>query len=202
MKVGFSGAHGTGKTTLAERVALENDFIMYYTEVSKVIKDKKLIKGDDENDEDAFYLRLLTQQHVLDHVKCQIENGETFSVYDRSMVDVCGYSEMYLTKMLRGFNANSKHLLAYSDHIKSIVESFEKIDHTFLVQPGIEFEDDADRANVETQLDLNKNLVNALLYCVPKDKYTIIPKEMVDLEERVSFCNRVLEEKISLYIER
>lgn len=198
MKICFSGAHRTGKTTLAERIAVDHDLIMYYTEVEKTFKKRSVKEAESLRGKDGFYERILQQNLICNHVTQQIMRGEQYSVFDRSAFDVYGYSEFFLSNLLGDFKAGREDFRAFESHLDMIRQHFDSIDFTFIIQPGIRFEDDAGSCSLDIQEPLNEVFLNVADMYLPKDKYFVMPKEVTDLEERVKICSDILKEKFDL----
>lgn len=198
MKICFSGAHRTGKTTLAERIALENDLVMYYTEVGKILKDRPVKYFEELSGKDGFYERLALQENILSHIVKKISEGEEFSVFDRSVLDVYAYSELFLSNLLRQYKPTQSDIELFNEHLSLIKEQFKNIDFIFILQPGIEFEDCEDSGSRETQEELNEIFLNIADLYIPKDKYFVMPRSIVNLEERVDICQEVLKEKLAV----
>lgn len=192
MKICFSGAHRTGKTTLAERVALENDLIMYYTEVVNVFTNCSVKESENLVGKGGFYQRLLLQENILNYVVEKITRGEDFSVFDRSALDVYAYSELFLSKLLKQFNAGRTDIETFRKHLDLVKERFSNIDFTFIIQPGIEYKDSEDSGSKEIQEELNEVFLNTVDLYLPKDRYFVMPRSVVNLKERVSICQDVL----------
>ena len=191
MKISFSGAHRVGKTSLAERVAVENDLIMYYTNVSGVFKDKSVQFYEKElTGRQGFYMRLKRQQEILEHVIQGIRKGEPWSVYDRSPLDVAVYSELFLSELLKTFDPNPATFKCFHDHLNGMGKYLKEIDFYFIVQPGVKFVSDEKSCSPNTQEDFNDILLN-WIERIPKDKYFVIDRDMLDFEERVTACNTV-----------
>lgn len=191
MKVCFSGAHRTGKTTLAERVALDNDFIMNYTRVSdtftKTIKEIENLSG-----KDGFYERMLQQELILNHISDIIGKGVVFSIFDRGPLDVFAYSEFFLSKILSGFKAEASEFRSFRSHLMKIKDCFEQVYFTFIVQPGIDFEAKPESGSLELQEPLNEIFLNTARNYLDPSRYFIIPRQVTDFEERVDICNNIL----------
>lgn len=198
MKICFSGAHRTGKTTLAERIAVDHDLIMYYTRVSKTFKKRSVKEAESLRGKDGFYERILQQNVICDHVTQQIMRGESYSVFDRSAFDVYCYSEFFLSNLLGDFKAGREDFRAFESHLGMIRQNFDSIDFTFIIQPGIRFEDDVDSCSLDIQESLNEVFLNVADKYLPKDKYFVMPKEVTDFEERVKICSDILKEKFDL----
>ena len=198
MKICFSGTHRTGKTSLAERIAVVHDLIMYYTEVEKTFKKRSVKEAECLRGKDGFYERILQQTVICNHVSAQVMRGEQYSVFDRSAFDVYGYSEFFLSKLLGDFKAEREAFRAFDAHLGSIRPYFNTIDFTFIIQPGIQFEDDVGSCSLEIQESLNEVFLNVADLHLPKDKYFVMPKDVTDFEERVKICSDILKEKLDL----
>lgn len=196
MKICFSGSHRTGKTSLAERVAVENDFIMYYTEVSKTFKSKSVKEAERLEGIDGFYERLLIQQNINSAIKKCFGEGESYSTFDRSPIDVYAYSEYFLGKILSECSPKMEEINAYNRHLEEIRETFEVVDYTFIVQPGINFENVSSSCSEDLQEEMNDVFLNIVEADVPKNKFTVVPRSMVDFEERVEFCSNILKRNL------
>lgn len=192
MKIFFSGAHRTGKTTLAERVALENDFILYYTNLSEVIKKKKenikLIKNLEKED---FYEKIEIQEEIFNHLRGIIKNGESFSVFDRSLLDNYVYSIFFFRDFLSSKNDTVEYNI-FQRHLNRIKAYFNLMDYIFIVQPGIDFVENEKSFSIESMEKLNEIFISEISKHFSKERYTIIPRNITNLEERVEFCNNII----------
>lgn len=198
MRICFSGTHRTGKTSLAERIAVDHDLIMYYTEVEKTFKKRSVKEAESLRGRDGFYERILQQNVICDHVTAQVMRGEQYSVFDRSAFDVYGYSEFFLSKLLGDFKAEREEFLAFDSHLGLIRPYFNSIDFTFIIQPGIQFKDDVGSCSLEIQESLNEVFLNVADMHLPKHKYFVMPKDVTDFEERVKICTDIILKRFDL----
>lgn len=196
MKIAFSGPHQVGKTSLAERFALENDLIMYYTNVKKTFKKKSVKEMENLSGKEGFYERINQQEEIKEHLKKKINEGESFSVFDRSFIDVYAYSEFYLSKILKTFIVSKEDIWFFNHHLSDISNNFDAIDFTFIVQPGIQPKDNNGSGSLEFQEPLNEVFLDVVKTHLQKNKYFIIPKEITDFEERIRLCNDVYKKLI------
>ncbi len=198
MKICFSGTHRTGKTSLAERIAVDNDLIMNYTRVSETFKNRTVKESESLQGMEGFYERILQQNLITEHINKNIKTSESFSVFDRSVIDVYAYSEYFLSKLLSQFQPEIQDLKAYSSHLFDLKKYFSEIDFTFIVQPGIPHVESNTSCSIDIQETLNTVFLNVMDNYIPKDKYFVIPREVVDFEQRVNICQGILEEKFEL----
>jgi len=85
---------------------------------------------------------------------------------------------------------------AYNRHLEEIRETFEVVDYTFIVQPGIGFQNVDSSCSEDLQEEMNDVFLNIVEAYVPKNKFTVVPRSMVDFEERVEFCSNILKRNL------
>lgn len=194
MKICFSGSHRTGKTTLAERVALDNDLAMHYTRVSDTFGKKTTSGIENLSGKDGFYEGVLQQELILKHISDVIEQGGEFSVFDRCALDVFAYSEFFLGRILSSFRAEPNEFRAFGTHLMKVKDYFNQVDFIFIVQPGIEFKPKVGSGSLETQELLNEVFLNAASCYLNPSKYFVIPSKVTNFEERVEICQNILKQ--------
>lgn len=195
MRISFSGAHRTGKTTLAERVALEMFCVFQETALKKLIgtPNQPPIAGK----EGALFL-MNKQDMICDHICGLIDSSEPWTVFDRSPFDVYCYSEMLFGKLLTTFVPDEDVYDSLNNHLNRTSGLVDKIDVHFIVQPGIEFGEAFQSFDEESQLELADIFLNAKSNGWFNTEIFVVPKEMTNLEERVEWCVEILEKYIDI----
>lgn len=198
MKIAMTGSHRTGKTTLAERLGLELDLAMIYTEVSSLFKDSPA-KKEDLNGQSGFFERIEIQNRIADHLTNKIANADEYSIFDRSFIDVFGYSDVFLSKIIPGLPASvrSNSIVSYHEHLSSITRLFDCVDFHIVVQPGIQFEEAGKSCSIESQEAVSESILLAVEKNLAPHEYFVVPKSVTDLEERVSLCRQAIIEFLS-----
>ena len=198
MKIAMAGAHRTGKTTLAERLSLEFDLAMIYTDVSSLFKGSPAKKEQLEGMA-GFYERDEIQNKIVDHISNKVSQAEEYSIFDRSFFDVFGYSDIFLSKIINGLPAGqrSNALVSYHRHLTTIGHLFDCFDLHIVVQPGIDFKEAEKSCSKETQEAVSDSILLAVTKHLAPHEYFVIPKEVLDLEERVTLCRQAITEYLS-----
>lgn len=199
LKLVFIGNSGSGKTTLAERVALAQNLPMHYTGISKL---------PTPNVSTDVFSSLITKQTVIrDQIFDTIFNTEE-GCYDRSLFDNYCYSQRFLGQNL-SLRAPTTHyfndLRTATAHLKWIKQLLlrreeREVTHYFYCdniedyvrKNGIveEFVSDKKRyGKNDLTLQLIYDTMRRIL--LPLSKMTFVPS--MGLEERVDFCNNVIE---------
>lgn len=197
MKIGFAGAHRTGKTSLAERLAVDHDLIMYYTNVSSVfnkeenqMREMETVKG-----RYAYRERILIQEQALTQVINTIVRGEDQSIFDRTPLDVWAYSEYFLTSLINTFPHEKWEREALDNHRQIILNRLEAIDFYFIIQTGIPFVSAEKSGSLDYQQDINDNIVFAAEKFLRPNQYFIMPADITDFNERIAVCEDVMRVK-------
>ncbi len=85
MKIGLTGAQGSGKTTLAEHFAKNNGYNFIKTDIGSVLKRNKMNLQETEM---SLLDRLVLQLEIAEHVAEVIESAPGYTIFDRTVVDV------------------------------------------------------------------------------------------------------------------
>lgn len=199
MKIAMAGAHRTGKTTLAERLSLDQDLAMIYTDVSSIFKNITPAKAEELSMISGFHERIRIQNMVVDQITNKISQAEEFSIFDRSFFDVFGYSDVFLSKIISGLPAplRSNALVSYHGHLSAIGNLYDCFDFHIVVQPGIDFQENDKSCSKETQSDIADSILLAVSKHLAPHEYFVVPKEVTNLEERVDLCRQAITEYLS-----
>ena len=196
--LGLSGAHRTGKTTLAQKYAQENDIVFVRTSGSEVFA----MLGKDPKAEYPIGERLAIQEAILtaftkQYQEAERRGGDGGWISDRTPIDLASYM---LADVQRS-TVNSPEVAAL---VNNYVERCMKVasDHfaaIILVQPGIQTVEEQGKAQACPAYMEHLNLLqrgmladgrlNAMKYFIPR-KYTSL-QQRIDCIERV--CDAVNE---------
>lgn len=195
----ISGSHRTGKTTLAEKLALKLKIPFAQTNVSGTFA--RL--GFDPQMAYPLEQRLLIQNAILDDFEVQIDQiretqlslsgrGEVAGyITDRSPVDFLGYM---LADVLREPQSSTiqKQLAAYQDRCINLLNHC--YSHVILVQPGIKW---ADAKLKGPNNPAYGEHINFIMSGVIHDerlhsREIMIPRHCLDLDARINFITESL----------
>ena len=187
MKIGISGAHRTGKTTLAQKIVEKLPYITFKPThiTSAAIWENHGIEPDGQF---TFIERLAIQKQLFEHMKMD----QNITIYDRTYIDLLGY--LYS-------NVDSTCSTIYDDEVtkftidvmQAMYQDFQKV---IIVPPAIPIQSTQQkmgkvymsRAYIES---INNHIVSyAVRSHVP---YKIIPWEMVDNIERTAWSVHFIE---------
>jgi hypothetical protein len=188
MRIGFTGAHRTGKTTLAKDIADSLKIKFYPTKVSEAPIWKAIRSSP--SDSFTFAERLEIQSHLAHYLDGQYGNiKEKAYVVDRTPLDILGYLFANLDSTCSDlWTAKTRSL------IEQVIESCEKnFSKIFLVQPGIHVRDDDGKSgktfmSYPYQLAISNNILAFGHKYLGDGKFIVIPEEMTSLDERVRYA--------------
>lgn len=186
MSFGLAGAQRTGKTTLAEEISYASGIPFVRTSTSDVFKKE----GVDPALPMDFDTRIRLQSLVLDSAIDHWEGCYVPFITDRTPIDMLAY-------MMADIRADAGLSEDQTAAVKSYTERcFEAINKHFsvviLVQPGIPMV--ADPTKLGAGLDqsyaehMNLLMLGALSCVRTKVSVYAIPRKVLALEDRVSFC--------------
>lgn len=133
MRIGFTGAHRTGKTTLAKLVAEKQGLDFYASPVSQIAHRYGFDMDRDRRDRTEFFLMQLEILDALSLPLC----GRTQFVADRTPLDAAAY-------LLCDAQANTgsadwqEKVLQYADRAVKLTE--ELFDFVILVPPALPYD--------------------------------------------------------------
>ena len=180
IKIGFTGAHRTGKTTLAKRLAVDLRLPYVPSISSKVYQDI----GIDPSKTPSFSDRLNVQNRILTAQSNLWESQESF-VTDRTPYDFV----MYLlgdinntTELATGFNTQG--ILDYIACCQSLCDCY--FSNIILVEPAIDLVPEVGKANShKLYIDHLNAIIKGLT--VGKDNVQLLPKNIVKLGRRIDW---------------
>jgi hypothetical protein len=188
MRIGFAGAHRTGKTTLAKDVADSLKIKFYPTKVSEALIWGVIRSGP--SDQFTFAERLEIQKHLANYLDGQYGNiKEKAYVVDRTPLDILGYLFANMDSTCSDlWSAKTRSLIEQA--IDSCEKHFSKI---FLVQPGISTIDDEGKRgktfmSYPYQVAINNNILAFGHKYLGDEKFVVIPEEMTSNDDRVRFA--------------
>ena len=187
IRIGFTGAHRTGKTTLAKRLAIDLRLPYVPSISSKVYQDM----GIDPSERLSFLDRLNVQNRILTAQSNLWESQESF-VTDRTPYDFVMYlladiNNNNTIELANGFNTQG--ILDYIACCQSLCDSY--FSNIILVEPAIDLVPEAGKAN-SNQLYIDH--LNALIkgLTTGKDNVKLLPKNIVELDSRVNWVKNYL----------
>lgn len=215
--VGICGAHRTGKSTLM-RALTDDKHSLKFVEFGGVSISKWLNEIDcNSSDLDCSWeQRKIMQTHLLQSYKQRLATYRAFSTIirpavmgveipqgnaypttyffvDRTPIDLIGY----LLESAARHELTEDDRMFISNYVNSCIElTAENFDYVFIVQPGIPLVSDPKSAPADSDLVefLNSIYLAHSLNSKLSGKVHIIPRDVVDLEQRVSFIkNRINE---------
>lgn len=181
MKIGLSGAHRTGKTTLAKALAEELGIEYLDASISGVYNKLGILPTDDLSFSERFEIQL----ELINHLSGLYANRHSF-VTDRTPLDLIGYMMLELntyTVKHDGFPICG----AIPDYIERCQRMCRGFDKIFLVRPGIKVVEDCTKASCyegiisEVDLLICGAAADDHLYQIVHQ----IPKRCISLESRL-----------------
>lgn len=186
-RIGFAGAHRTGKTTLAEYVAQELGIRFHATNIADAPVWKEIHSSP--SDQFTFAERLEIQHRLLDYMEKQLEaNDEKAFVTDRTPLDLLGYLFANVDSTCSDLWADSARSLV-SRAIRLADKHFDRI---FLVQPAISTADSSGkRGKVYMsgiyQTAINNNILAFGFNYLHPDKFVVVPASAMKFEDPVAY---------------
>lgn len=184
-KIGFSGAHRTGKTTLAKAFAEKHGFAFHETKVTSTFAQQSARAMESMTGPEGFKARLAQQEMITHHIAKILIYSEPKAVFDRTMLDVYAYTSYYLRQQMNTFNHDGRHIEALYRLLGEVVQRMVLQDFTFVIQTGIPYHEDATKASQESQQIINDLIVKAAEAYLPANRYFVVPKEIVSFDERM-----------------
>lgn len=187
MRIGFAGAHRTGKSTLAKAVAYELGYTALVTSVSNAPIWGQIHVPPSE--QFTFAERLEVQHHLMEYLEKQYASTtEKNFVADRTPLDLLGYLFANVDSTCSNLWADSTRTLV-REAIFSITRHFDKI---FLVQPGIPATVDVGKGGKVFmssiyQTALNNNIMAFGINYIDPLKFVIIPTNILKHDDRVEY---------------
>lgn len=183
MIIGLTGAHRTGKTTLARRYAQLTGAEFVETNVSATFKrlgiEPRRVKGIQE--------RIAVQREVLKDLVLRYERIKGAAIVDRTPLDLAAYM---LADVHQSINEKAdRSVMAYVRECNAITaRTFAAV---VVVQPGIPIKDAPGKAApVEGYMEL-LNQVCMGLACSAGCKAFFLPRDETDLEVRLDTLCRI-----------
>jgi len=193
--LGLSGAHRTGKTTVAEEIARVNECPIIRSSVSSIAKEMGLRAdlGLPTRDRIAFQDEVLRRHEAF----YEAEAGNGLFVADRTPLDFAAYA---LTDWQIGADPKSDDWL--SEYVRRCMDATSRwFFLVSVVQPGIRYEvrDDKPAPNNLYQEFLNTVLIGLAADHTVKSHFYLMPRGMLKNGERAEAAASVYEDKISSY---
>jgi predicted ATPase len=138
--IGLTGAHRTGKTTLAKAYSERTGIPFVQTSASGVFA--KL--GCDPKADYSFPERLAIQMAILEHLNGEYSKAGICFITDRTPLDAAAYTLADVTRASEGSIMYGRHIMRYlEDCIEVTNRHFTTI---VVVQPGIELVEEEGKA--------------------------------------------------------
>jgi len=183
--IGICGAHRTGKSTLAEKLARTLGIPFVQTTTSQVFAEA----GLDPSQPMDFGTRLLIQQKVLAAGEAVWSSSNQPFVSDRTPIDMMAYT---LADIQGTTVVDFSQLSAYLQQCFATTNRFFR--HLFVVQPGIPL------VHAQGKAALNPAYIehiNALVIGLCQDSrlsctVQLLPRSAVDLSERLALIQQTI----------
>ena len=196
-KIGLSGAHRVGKTTLCEKISEQLDIKLLKINTIEVFN-KLNIKPSD-----SFRLdyRLYIQRKILEHFHKKISLCDYHSSFitDRTPIDFIGY-------MLADINSDTfidnNELLVFIEDCYKVIN--ECIKYIIVIQPGIPLKYEEGKAKLnKSYIELLNTIIIGSLYNekLYKIKKKVIEREVIKIEDRIELIKELFFNKGKLNYE-
>lgn len=181
MRIGFVGAHRTGKTTLAKAIAEELDLQPILSGTSAIVAEHGFNMGADNR---FFHERGYAMQEAIVQALYDGQVGDRF-VADRTPIDAAAY---LLADAIAPAGGRSEEAISYVE--TATRETFKRFDLLVLVPPAIQFEARPDKPPLNATYQLHHHMLcRAML--LEKHEWLAhaveLPWEVTALKERVTF---------------
>ncbi len=182
MRIGFVGAHRTGKTTLARAVAEALGLEVAESQVSAIARNYGFLMDNDRRDRPEFFEM---QKHILRHLESNVRGRDAF-VADRTPLDAAAY-------LIADVQANTgseqwqDEVLQYVDSAVRMTEDL--FDVVILVPPAIDFDPMDGKPGANLAYQEHHHLICRGLHAdLDQDKVAVgrILRENLDLGDRTS----------------
>jgi hypothetical protein len=191
MRIGFSGAHRTGKSTLASLVSKELSIEFFETSVSAapVWKECHMSPGEQV----TFAERVFLQQSILGYLSDKLASASGSICADRTPIDLVGYLLANVDHTCGNLQHDAVNRLII-DCVKNTILNF---DHVFIIQPGIQVVEDTGKQgktflSKPYQMAVNNQIIATCVNYMSDAKYTIIPSNLRSNDERAKFIRKKL----------
>tara|TARA_R100000008_G_C3568005_1_gene160291 strand:- start:625 stop:1152 length:528 start_codon:yes stop_codon:yes gene_type:complete len=172
MKIAFTGAQSTGKTTLLNELKKDRDIILQYDfrdEITRRMQKKGLAINESGND--------ITQLLIMNsHIKN--------SLIDNVIMDRCALDGLVYTDWMYDKKKVSHWVREYAEHVFNLL--IDKYDHIFYLVPEFSLEDDGIRS---TNLQFRDDIVDLFDHYIKEYKIPVT-KLTGSVEQRL---NKVME---------
>ena len=206
MIYGFSGAHRTGKSTLANAMAKDSDGIFLPINVASVLEKHGVNGVTHQKDDLETFMR--TQSAILDHMESVFRGCEPDLWYwvDRTPLDVLTYTQAYANMAFFEDTEKANRYYELFNVIKTRCKSLlnRYFEGVFLVTAGIPVVPDAKSAvahpscidHIETLMtgNLCKMSIDNCRRQITKPFYYVVPTDILDLTQRQVWCWTIIME--------
>lgn len=180
MRIGFAGAHRTGKTTLANAVAKHFGHELTAGSCTPAFVNS----GKKPSDDMSYTDRFVIQQDILERYKASVEGKEVVFI-DRTGLDFMAYTSAEMnTKEYATLSEET--ISAIGDYLNDCLMSVDGLDAIFIVPPGIQIVHDETKAICD---DLIIESINALIVGYAEKVTTtnvyLLDRSVLLLEDRV-----------------
>lgn len=201
MRIGFAGAHRTGKSTLAQELGKKLNLNMLDNPAVTAFN----MLGLHPDDNLTFDRRLMVQMLILERFKAAAKPSVRFQGQVHTPRFVCDRTPLdYAAYMLSEVNSEVANDLMQTDedflakYLADCNEAMNELDLVFIVQPGIEMVAEKGKAVLSRGLQEHLNDLIIARATVCDTECILIPREMTDFYDRLSFVYQ----NVMQYIEK
>jgi hypothetical protein len=185
MIIGFAGAHRTGKSTLAAKLAESAGIPFRPTNMSQVFKRV----GVGVNDAMDFDTRMIVQEEMLNQMVRIFSEPGSFTT-DRTPLDIIAYTYMNIPRVL-----TPEQIKWVQEHVDGCFEATKMLPVIVRLLPGIKIVDDPTKALSQP---IYIDTLDAIIGGLAKDPRVAsatyhLDRAVTDLDERVRLCGQVLQ---------
>lgn len=185
MKIGFCGAHRTGKTSSMIKLSEDTDLnlIPIKTKTSKIFSDNSM--SPDRHYE--FSRRLDIQLKILDYLDHQYAYGGDNFVTDRTPFDLLSYTLCDVNN-----DTSTIYESSIAKYAESCFLSIKRFDRVFIIQPHIPVVYEDGKASLNSAYLQHINCTSIGLFITYEVPFTLVPKTCLTLQQRHDFIKGVL----------
>lgn len=191
MILGLTGAHRTGKTTLAKAYAEKYGIEFVPSSASDLFA--KL--GLEPSDKLSIADRMMVQEAILDDMEAKLKSirkREVGAIFDRTPFDLIAYTLCDVSNGSIESEEMEERVLKYIQRCYDVANKYFNVG--VLVQPGIELKSEPGKAAMSrSYMEHMNTMIRGIVGDSRNDTWsTIIDRKMIGLQERIKHINNVV----------